>query len=103
MIRQSKDPKYLRYEMVRYAKEHGVKPTARMFNTTPKTVQKWLKRWKPGSMKGLTDQSKAPKNPHTFITDQQYQQVIELKKMLLSFGLPKRRDISGRHILILSF
>ena len=43
MIRQSKDPKVFRYELVRYAKEHGVKPTARDFGTTPKTVRKWLK------------------------------------------------------------
>ena len=78
--------------MVCYAKEHGIKPTARMFNTTPKTVRKWLRRWEPGSMKGLTDKSKAPKNPHTYITDQQRQQVIELKKMLPSFGAKRIKD-----------
>ncbi len=31
MTRQSKDPKYIRLEMVRYAKENGVKPDARAF------------------------------------------------------------------------
>jgi len=54
MIRQSKDPKVFRYEMVRYAKEHGIKPAARAFGTTPKTVRRWLRRWQPGSLKGLT-------------------------------------------------
>ncbi|NLI16655.1 MAG: helix-turn-helix domain-containing protein, partial [candidate division Zixibacteria bacterium] len=46
---------------VRFAKEHGVKPAARAFKTTPKTVRKWLARWQPGSLCGLDDQSKAPK------------------------------------------
>jgi len=86
MIRQSKDPKVFRYEVVRYAREHGVKPAASMFNTTPKTVRKWLRRWEPGSMRGLDDQSRAPKSPKTGITGQQKQEVIKLKKMLPSFG-----------------
>ena len=93
MIRHIKDPIYLRYEMVRYAKEHGVKPAARMFNTTPKTVRKWLRRWKPGSLKGLEARSRAPHNPPRRITEQQRREVIELKKMLPSFGAERiKRD-----------
>ncbi|RKX17706.1 MAG: hypothetical protein DRP26_06500 [Candidatus Zixiibacteriota bacterium] len=46
--------------MVRYARDHDVKPAARAFKTTPKTVRKWLKRWQPGSLRGLEDQSRAP-------------------------------------------
>jgi transposase-like protein len=59
IMRKSKDPRWLRYEMVRYARDKGVKPAARVFNTIPKTVRKWLKRWQPGSLRGLEDQSKA--------------------------------------------
>lgn len=95
MIRQSKNPKYLRYEMVRYAKEYGVKRAARMFNTTPKTVRKWLRRWEPGSMRGLEDLSRAPKNPKRYITEKQRQQVITLKKMLPSFGAKRIKDNFG--------
>jgi transposase-like protein len=63
MKRQSKDPRYIRFEMVRFAKKHGIKPAARCFATTPKTVRKWLRRWQPGTLKGLEEWSKAPKNP----------------------------------------
>jgi hypothetical protein len=52
IMRQSKDPRLLRYEMVRYARDKGIKPAVRAFNTTPKTVCKWLKRWQPGSLRG---------------------------------------------------
>ena len=92
MRRQSKDPKVFRYRLVRYAKEHGVKPAARVFGTTPKTVRKWLKRWESGSMRGLSDQSKAPKKPKTYITEQQRKQVIKLKEMLPSFGAQRIKD-----------
>ncbi|MDZ7363191.1 MAG: hypothetical protein ONB46_21105 [candidate division KSB1 bacterium] len=40
MMRESKDPKYLRCEFVHYAKQHAVKPAARAFGTTAKTVRK---------------------------------------------------------------
>ena len=53
LLRQSKDPTYLRFEIVRYAREHGIKAAARHFATTIKTVRKWLRRWQPGSLQGL--------------------------------------------------
>jgi hypothetical protein len=34
VLRQSKGPTYLRLEMVRYAREQGIKPAARYFHTT---------------------------------------------------------------------
>ena len=95
MMRQSKDPKFIRYRMVCYAKEHGVKPAARAFNTTPKTVRKWLKRWEPGSMEGLSEKSRAPKRPSMHITKEQRQEVIHLKKKLPSFGAERIKKNNG--------
>jgi transposase len=63
MLRQSKDRTYLRFEMVRYAREFGIKPAARHLCTTIKTVSKWLRRWQPGSPRGLEDWSRAPLHP----------------------------------------
>jgi len=88
-MRQSKDPRYLRYEMVRYARDHGVKPAAGAFNTTPKTVRKWLTRWSAkggGSLRGLEDQSRAPKSMKSKIDPRQRRRIIELKKKLKSWG-----------------
>jgi hypothetical protein len=48
MLRQSKDKSYLRYHrlrMVQYAREHGIKPTARDFGTTVKTIRTWVGRY----------------------------------------------------------
>ncbi|MGZ6203175.1 MAG: helix-turn-helix domain-containing protein [Thermodesulfobacteriota bacterium] len=93
MQRQSKDPQYLRLEMARRAKEQGIKPTARLFATTPKTVRKWLRRWQPGTLQGLEDQSRAPKHPRQPIPLHQRQYAIELKVQLRSFGAQRiKRD-----------
>ncbi len=60
VMRLSKDKKQQRYQMVIHAKEHGVKPTARLYATTPKTVRKWLRRWSTGSYQALNDDSRQP-------------------------------------------
>jgi transposase len=92
-MRQSKDPKYLRLEMVRYAKEHGIKPAAREFSTTPKTVRKWLRRWDEKTFDSLEAQSRAPKNPARKILPDVKQRVIELKRKLPSWGAQRtKRD-----------
>lgn len=86
IMRKSKDKKFIRYQMVNHAKAYGIKPTSRVFNTNVKTVRKWFRRWKSGTMEGLEEQSRAPKNPSIRITKAQRNRVIELKKKMPSFG-----------------
>jgi transposase len=59
VMRQSQDPKTLRLRMALYAREHGVKPAARAFHTTPKTVRKWLGRFDV-KLASLEGRSRAP-------------------------------------------
>jgi transposase len=60
VMRQSQDPRFLRLRMALYAKEHGVKPAARAFKVTPKTIRKWLTRFD-GKIASLDAQSRAPR------------------------------------------
>lgn len=95
MLRRTTEPTYLRFELVRYAREHGIKAAARQFSTTPKTVRKWLRRWGPGSLRGLEDRSRAPLNPPCRITAAQCRRAISLKRRLPSWGAPRlKRDFS---------
>ena len=95
MLRQSKDRTYLRFEMVRYARAHGIKPAARYFSTTVKTVRKWLRRWQPGSLRGLADRSCAPHHPRHGITTRARAQAMTLKQKLPSWGAARiKRDFS---------
>lgn len=93
IMRQSKDPKYIRLEMVRYASEHGVKPAARFFGTSPQTVRKWLRRWQPGTLNGLEDLSRSPHScPHKISADVE-QRIVSLKKKLSTWGAERlKRD-----------
>lgn len=49
-----------RAELVRYALAHGLKPAAREFQTTVKTVRKWVVRFKSLKRPGLRNQSNRP-------------------------------------------
>jgi transposase len=48
--------------MVQYAFVHGVKPTARVFGTSPPVARKWLARFKEQGYAGLVDLSRKPHN-----------------------------------------
>ncbi len=85
-MRNCKDKRLLRYHLVIHAHEHGIKATARAFKTTPKTVRKWCCRYQPGTLKGLEDQSKAPRSQKCRIPEDQRQKAIELKKKLKNIG-----------------
>ena len=61
IMRKSKEPRHYRLQMALSAKERGIKPTAALFNTTPKTVHKWARRWQEQGWEGLSDHSRAPK------------------------------------------
>ena len=61
MIR-SKDHRFdYRKALVGSALEIGVKPTARAFVTTPKTVRKWRDRYQAEGLPGLHDRSRRPR------------------------------------------
>jgi transposase-like protein len=95
MLRRTTEPTYLRFELVRYAREHGIKPAARQSGTTPKTVRKWLRRWETGTLRGLADRSRAPLHPRRGVTAKQRRQAVRLKLRLPSCGAARmKRDFS---------
>ena len=59
-MRNCKDKRAHRYQMVQYAISNGVKPTARVFGTSPPVVRKWLERFKEHGYAGLVDLSRRP-------------------------------------------
>ncbi|HED38292.1 MAG TPA: helix-turn-helix domain-containing protein, partial [Ignavibacteria bacterium] len=60
IMKQSKDKKQWRYQMVQKALDDGIKPTARAFHTSPPVVRKWLKRFKTEGYQALDDHSHKP-------------------------------------------
>jgi transposase len=58
-MRESQDPRYLRLRLVQHAQRLGLKPAARLFGCSPKTIRKWLRRFD-GSLASLGEVSRAP-------------------------------------------
>jgi transposase-like protein len=85
-MRLSKDKKQQRYQMVVYAREHGIKPTARLYATEPKTVRKWLRRYEAGGYQALSDTSRRPKHSPNKTPAELTKEIIKLKAKYKRLG-----------------
>ncbi len=95
MIR-SKDHKFsLRLQMVLYARSHGIRPAARAFDTTPKTVRRWVARFNRGGRSALRDLSRAPRFcPHK-TSPYHEKRILEARRQAPCFGPRRIRDLFG--------
>jgi len=92
MIRHTSSPEYFRLQLVQSAEAEGIKPTARLFHTSVKTVRKWLRRYN-GSLASLHDKSKAPHNSPRRLTPELEKQIVKLKRDLPTWGAERlKRD-----------
>jgi len=86
VMRLSKDKKQQRYQMIIHSKEHGIKPTARLYATSPKTVRKWLTRFKEGGYQALGDLSHRPHHSPRAIQDDLEKKIVSLKPYYKRLG-----------------
>ena len=86
VMRLSKDKKQQRYQMVLHAKEHGVKPAARRYATSPKTVRKWLVRFEEDGYQALGDVSRRPHSSPGAISDDRERIIVALKSVYKRLG-----------------
>ena len=86
VMRLSKDKKQQRYQMVVYAKEHGVKPAARIYATSAKTVRKWLMRFIDGGYQALADVSRRPHSSPGAISNDMVKKIVALKAVYKQVG-----------------
>ena len=104
MIRQVKDKYDLRLRLVQSVRQLGIKPTARLYGTSPQTVRKWLRRFEAGKRAALADRSHAPHScPHQTPAAVEAQ-IIEARersgfgaaRLRLEFELPASVGAIGR-------
>ena len=91
-MRECKDPRQIRMRIVHSARKIGVKPTARLFQTTPKTVRKWLSRFD-HTLDSLSDHSRAPKQPARHLSPQQVHALEKLIRENPSFGAERLKQL----------
>ena len=86
----------LRLRIVKSAAGIGVKPTARLFDTTPKTVRKWLNRYRQEGLAGLNELPRIPLScPHK-ISSTMERKIIHLRK---EFPFKGSRRLKHEHNL----
>ena len=79
-MRNCKDKRAHRYQMIQYALSHGVKPTAKVFGTSPLVVRKWLDRFKEQGYAGLLDLSRKPHHSPRATNQATKDHIITLRK-----------------------
>jgi transposase-like protein len=90
IIRGSKVSARARYrlQLVRFAREHGTKPAARTFHTSPQTVRKWRRRYD-GSLQSLQDHSRAPHHSPQRVEAK----ILAVRKKLPTFGAARLKEL----------
>lgn len=86
IMRNCKDKRAHRYQMVQYALSHGIKPTARVFGTSPPVVRKWLARFKEQGYEGLIDLSRRPHHSPRATPQHIKDHIVRLQKKYRRLG-----------------
>jgi hypothetical protein len=86
IMRNCKDPRAHRYQMVQYALKESVKAAARLFHTSPPVVRKWLRRFKELGYEGLFDRSRRPLHSPLQTPEAVKQSIVKLKKKYRNLG-----------------
>ena len=95
VMRKSKDPTQLRYQMVLSVERQGIKATARSFHTCRNTVRKWHRRWLEQGYKGLQDLSRRPQSSPNATPAQERQELVRLRTEYKRVGADTVKAIKG--------
>jgi transposase len=68
------------------ARQQGITPTARLFQTTVPTLRKWLRRYQEQGPRGLLELSRDPHHEPGKTPADIEQQVVTLRQKLFTFG-----------------
>jgi len=81
-----------RWNMINYAKREGISKTARVYNTTRKTVRKWIKRYSEGGVNALENKSRTEQYfPHKMPKTIE-KRIIKLRKKYPFWGARRIKD-----------
>ena len=85
----------LRYNLIIKAKQISISEAARYYNTTRKTVRKWLRRFEQEGLEGLKDKSRAPNYiPHK-MDECKEDMIVSLRKDHPGWGARRFKCLYG--------
>ena len=86
LLREMRDAYNHRLRLVHSARQIGIKPTARLFQTTVPTVRKWRRRYQQQGPRGRLERSRAPHRQPNKTSPELEQQALALRRQLPTFG-----------------
>ena len=95
VMRKSKDPTVLRYQMVLSVERWGLKATARYFHTSRGTVRKWHRRWQQDGYRGLRELSRRPHRSPNATPPEERRELVELRRRYKRLGAEAIIAIEG--------
>ena len=95
VMRKSKDPTVLRYQMVLSVERWGLKATARDFHTSRNTVRKWHRRWQQVGYQGLRELSRRPHYSPNATPPEERKNLVELRRTYKRLGAEAIIAIEG--------
>lgn len=95
IMRESKDPRQLRYQMVLSVEKRGIKATARSFRTSKNTVRKWHRRWQELGYRGLEELSRRPHHSLNATPPAERRKLVAFKKTYHRLGAEAIKTIEG--------
>jgi transposase len=72
--------------LVQYARQNGLQAAAHVFQTTRRTVRKWVRRYQQAGPSGLLARSRAPRHQPRRTPPEVERQVVALRHQLHTFG-----------------
>ena len=82
----------LRWELISYASDHGIRAASRAVDCSRNTVRKWLRRYDDEGKSGLLDRSRASKRiPHK-TSPAVESMVVKFKKRIPYYGARRLKE-----------
>ena len=95
IMRESKDPRQLRYQMVISVEKDGIRETARAFHMSRTTVRKWHRRWQELGYRGLEERSRRPHHSPHATPQTVRKRLVKLKHKYKRIGADTIRTIEN--------
>ena len=95
IMRESKDPRQLRYRMVISVEKDGIRETSSIFHVSRTTVRKWHRRWQEEGYRGLEERSRRPHHSPNATPQKLRKRLVKLKHKYRRVGAEQIRAIEG--------
>jgi len=95
IMRTSKDPRHLRFQIVLSVEKSGIRETARVFHLSRTTVRKWHRRWQENGYQALEARSRRPLHSPNATPPKERRKLVSLKHTYKRIGADAIRTIEN--------